>query len=81
MLDLFAQHGFPVALTGGDVAVCARGDEAAARAFTAGEPGLVARLQASDGALVADFAGAGNTDGVRLLLDLGFGLGAILCRR
>jgi hypothetical protein len=35
---------------------------------------LVARLQASDEALVADFAGAGNTDGVRLLLDLGFGL-------
>jgi ankyrin repeat protein len=74
VLDLFARHGFPVALTGDDafLAACARGDEAAARAFTAGEPGLVARLQASDGALVADFAGAGNADGVRLLLDLGF---------
>jgi ankyrin repeat protein len=76
VLDLFAHHGFPVALTGDDafLAACARGDEAAACAFTAGEPGLVARLQASDGALVADFAGAGNTDGVRLLLDLGFNL-------
>jgi hypothetical protein len=56
------------------LAACARGDEAAARRFTAGEPGLVTRLQARDGALVADFAGAGNTDGVRLLLDLGFDL-------
>jgi Ankyrin repeats (many copies)/Ankyrin repeats (3 copies) len=76
VLDLFAQHGFPVALTGDDdfLAACARGDEAAARTFTAGEPGLVARLQASDYALVADFAGAGNTEGVRLLLDLGFDL-------
>jgi ankyrin repeat protein len=72
VLDLFAQHGFTIALTGDDafLAACARRDEAAARAFAAGEPGLVARLQASDGALVADFAGAGNTDGLRLLLDL-----------
>ena len=63
-------------LTGDDVflAACARGDEAAARGFIVGEPGLVARVQAGDSALVADFAGAGNTDGVRLLLDLGFDL-------
>jgi hypothetical protein len=76
VLDLFAQHGFPVMLTGDDafLAACARGDETAARAFTAGEPDLVARLQASNAALVADFAGSGNTDGVRLLLDLGFDL-------
>jgi hypothetical protein len=74
VLDLFAQNGFPVALTGDDafLAACARGDDGAARAFTASEPGLVARLQSSDGALLADFEGAGNTDGVRLLLDLGF---------
>ena len=76
VLDLFARHGFPVTLTGdyAFLAACARGDEAAARTFIAGEPGLVARLRASDSALVADFAGAGNTDGVRLLLDLGFDL-------
>jgi Ankyrin repeats (many copies) len=76
VLDLFAQRGFPVVLTGDDVflAACARGEVAAARGFVAGEPGLVARLQSSEGALVADFAGAGNTEGVRLLLDLGFDL-------
>ena len=63
-------------LTGDDVflAACARGDETAARGFIVGEPALVGRLQASDSTLVADFAGAGNTDGVRLLLDLGFDL-------
>jgi hypothetical protein len=63
VLNLFVQRGFPVALTGDDafLAACARGDDGAARAFTNDEPGLVARLQASDGALVADFAGAGNT--------------------
>jgi ankyrin repeat protein len=76
VLELFAQHGFPVDLTGDDVflAACARGDDGAARAFAASEPGLVARLQSTTGALLADFAGAGNTDGVRLLLDLGFDL-------
>ena len=76
VIDLFAQHGFRLALSGDDafLAACARGDEATARAFTAGEPGLVARLQASDVGLLTDFAGAGNTDGVRLLLDLGFDL-------
>jgi len=82
VLDLFAQRGFPFALTGDDAFLdaCARGDEAAARAFIGGEPGLVARLQAREGALVADFAGAGNTDGVRLLLDLGFGLDSCTSR-
>lgn len=76
VLDMFAGRGFAVALSGDDafLAACARGDKVGARAFTVSEPGLVARLQASDGALVADFAGAGNTDGVRLLLDLGFDL-------
>ena len=76
VLDLFAQHGLHPALTGDDafLAACARGDEAAARVFTAGEPGLIARLQGGDSGLMADFAGAGNTDGVRLLLDLGFDL-------
>jgi ankyrin repeat protein len=74
VLDLFTQCGFPAVLTADDafLTACARGDKTAARAFTAGEPGLVARLQASEGALLADFASAGNADGVRLLLNVGF---------
>jgi Ankyrin repeats (3 copies) len=76
VLELFAQHGFAEALTGDDafLAACARADATAAHAFITGEPGLVARLQASERGLIADFAAAGNTDGVRLLLDLGFDL-------
>jgi hypothetical protein len=78
VLDLFHRRGFSVALAGDDafLAACARGDEPAARAFLAGEPGLVARLQSADPAILADFAGAGNTAGTRLLLDLGFDLGS-----
>lgn len=73
-LELFERRGFPARLGGDDVffAACARADEPAARAIAAAEPGLVARLQAADPALLADFAGAGNTAGVRLMLDLGF---------
>jgi ankyrin repeat protein len=78
VLDLFARRGFAVSLTGDDafLAACARADERAARGFLAAEPGLVARLQAADPAILADFAGAGNTAGVALLLDLGFDHGS-----
>src|SRR5204863_213504 len=78
VLDLFRQRGFAYALGGDDafLEVCARGDEGAARAALAAEPGLIARLQAEDGALLAEFAGAGNTAGVRLLLDLGADIGS-----
>jgi ankyrin repeat protein len=78
VLQLFERRGFPVALAGDEafLAACARADETTARAFVAADPGLVARLQAADAAILADFAGAGNTEGVRLLLDLGFDLGS-----
>ena len=74
VLDLFERRGFTVAL-GPDaafLAACARGDEAPARATMAADPPLVPRLQSEHGELLANFAGAGNTAGVRLLLDLGF---------
>jgi hypothetical protein len=78
VIDLFARRGFPVVLGGDDafLEACARADESAARAFITRDPGLVGRLQAADGAILADFAGAGNTDGVRLLLDVGFDIGS-----
>ena len=74
VLDLFHRRGFAFTLVGDDAFLdaCARGDEARARTAVAAEPDLVTRLQATDGALLAEFAGAGNTSGVRLLLDLGF---------
>ena len=73
-LELFARRGFPVALEGDDafLAACARADEAAARAMVDAETGRVARVQAEDPGVIVRFAGAGNTEAVRLLLDLGF---------
>jgi hypothetical protein len=78
ILDLFRQRGFSCTLAGDDafLEACARGDEPLARQALAAEPGLVARLQAEDRALVAEFAGAGNTAGVRVLLGLGFDIGS-----
>jgi ankyrin repeat protein len=74
VLDLFVRRGFPYTLSG-DVAffeACARADDAQARAFVAAEPAAVARFSREHPTLVTDFAGAGNTAGTRLLLDLGF---------
>jgi hypothetical protein len=75
-LDAFAKRGFALPLDEGDalLAECARGDGAAARARIAGAPERVSALEAAHPAILADFAGAGNTAGVALLLDLGFSI-------
>jgi ankyrin repeat protein len=77
-LDLFEQRGFAVTLEGDDafLAACARGDEAAARSISAGDPILAQRLQSQNSGLLVDFAGSGNIAAVRLLLDLGFDVGS-----
>jgi ankyrin repeat protein len=74
VLDLFEKRGAVMALEGDDafLAACARGRETEARKFAAKDPSLVARMQSRDPGMLADFAGAGNTEAVRLLLDLGF---------
>jgi hypothetical protein len=74
VLELCARRGHDLPLTGDDafLAACAYGDETPVRSLVAADPGLVARVQAAHGAVVPDFAGAGNTAGVRLLLDVGF---------
>ncbi len=58
------------------LAAAARGDETRVRALVAADPTLVPRLQQEDPGVVARFAGAGNTAGVRILLDLGFDVAA-----
>ena len=62
VLDLLGRRGIPLGLDGADVriAACARGDRAAA-----GEKPAEGRK------LLAEFAGNGNLEGVRCLLDLG----------
>ena len=48
-----------------------RGDADGIRSITSEEPSLVSELIAEGGTLLAEFAGNGNTAGVRSLLDLG----------
>jgi ankyrin repeat protein len=68
LLDLFERRGIPVELQGVDgvIAACARDREAAGP------------LDVADGGkLLAEFAGNGNTNGVRRLLDLGIAVTAL----
>ncbi len=53
------------------IAACATNDAEAVRSLAQLEPDLVRQLLAEGGTLLAEFAGNGNTDGVRQLLDLG----------
>ncbi len=73
LLALFAMRGVPVALAGAArlVAACARNDAATIGAVARDEPQVVRDVMAQGGRLLAEFAGNGNTDGVRQLLDLG----------
>jgi ankyrin repeat protein len=73
LLEMFERRGFPVQLPGalGLIAACARGNGQAVRATAEREPQLVREVVAQGGKLLAEFAGTRNTDGVRLLLELG----------
>ena len=79
VLRLFAERGFPVKLEGAErlMAACALADDATLRAVVDAEPHLVANLLSRGGTLLAEFAGNGNTEGVRRLLDLGVSAGAL----
>ncbi len=71
--DLIEGRGVAIELQGVErlMAACARNDSAKVRAISAEEPELVRELVAQGGKLLAEFAGVGNADGVRHLLDLG----------
>jgi ankyrin repeat protein len=75
--DLLARHGASTALSPADefLAACRRADRAAATAVLAADPGLPGRLTAADHQALADAAGHGHTEAVRLMLDLGFPAG------
>ncbi len=78
VIERLAARGFSTELRGIDrfLAACARADAETARAIIAQQPSLVCALRAADGRVFADVAGSGNTDAVRLMLDLGFDIGA-----
>lgn len=77
VLELFEKRGAVITLEGDDgfLAACAQANEAEARKFAGADPSMVARLQNQNPGLLVDFAGAGNTPAVRLMLDLGFDAG------
>lgn len=72
LLELFARRGIPLELPGVDglIASCARHDVSGVLDAVTREPGLRVAMVADGGTLLAEFAGNGNTDGVRLLLEL-----------
>jgi hypothetical protein len=59
------------------MAAIARNDRAAVRSIAADEPHLIGEILAEGGKLLAEFAGTANTEGVRLLLDLGVSIQAL----
>jgi len=73
VLEALTRRGFTVEFKGVDrlISACARADEAAVQTIAAAEPQRVQELLAQGGTLLAEFAGTNNTDGVRLLLELG----------
>ena len=73
VLRAFARHGASIELHGLErlLAACALGDSALVQTVAAEEPAAVQALRTDGGQFLARFAGVGNTDGVRLLLDLG----------
>ena len=79
VLDLFARRGRPIELEGVDrlLAACARHDASEVHALLAREPELVQQISAQAGKLLGEFAGVGNSEGVRHLLDLGADVAAV----
>jgi hypothetical protein len=75
---LLERRGIPIALDGVErlIAACARDDSATIRTIVQTNPQLVSELVAHGGKLLAEFAGVGNTKGVRQLIDLGVSVGA-----
>jgi hypothetical protein len=73
VLATLERRGIAIDMNGVDqlIAACARNDAASVHAIAANEPQLLTELRAEGGTLLAEFAGTGNTEGVRLLLDLG----------
>jgi ankyrin repeat protein len=78
ILDLFEQRGIALRLSPPDtlIAAFARGDGATARSLADSDPNHMAQLLATGGAVLSDFSGVGNVEGVRCLLDLGVEPGA-----
>ncbi len=73
VIRLFQERGIDLGLQGVDrlIAACALADDASIDAITREDPALVRAVVDAGGTLLAEFAGNGNTEGVRRLLHLG----------
>jgi ankyrin repeat protein len=79
VLELIERRGIATELQGVErmISACARNDSVTVRAVAAEKPESVRDLVAQGGKLLAEFAGVGNTDGVRQLLELGVDVNAL----
>ncbi len=79
VLRLLKERGVQWGLEGADrlIAACAIADDAAILELTSEEPVFLQELRSHGGTLLAEFAGNGNTEGVRRLLDLGVPVDAL----
>jgi hypothetical protein len=79
VLSLFKQRGLPAELNGIEklIGACALGDREAIGLLVEQQPVLKPQLIAEGGTLLAEFAGNGNVEGLRCLLDLGVSAGAL----
>ena len=73
VIELCAKRGIALDWQGAErlIAACATDDGPSVRAIAEREPAVVGEVLAQGGTLLAEFAGVGNTEGVRHLLDLG----------
>jgi ankyrin repeat protein len=73
ILTTLKRRGFQFELDGVDalVAACAQGDLSEAQTHLFGSPALLTELLAHSGTLLAHFAGAANSAGIRCLLTMG----------
>jgi ankyrin repeat protein len=73
VLDLFERRGTQIDLRGVDglLAACARNDSERILSIRSRDPELVRSIVEHGGKLLGEFAGVGNVEGVRNLLDLG----------
>ncbi len=79
VLILFKQRGIALDLDGVDrlIAACATGDRKAIDSITVGDPQLAQQLLADGGRVLAEFAGNGNVEGLRCLLEFGVGVASL----
>src|SRR5260221_2166717 len=73
VLESFERRGIPMTLEAGDrlIAACARNDAGAVRLIARREPSVIDEIERNAGQLLSEFAGNGNTEGLRHLLDFG----------